>query len=287
MKTVRVFRSLAVCLLAACWHSGSAGAAPASAPGTIGGFKIGMQAYTFRSNTFEEAVAKTAALGLRYIEGYPGQPLSASMPGVAWSPDASPAAREKARQILRSHKVQMHNFGVVGLPDNEDECRKVFDFAREMGVKVIVSEPSDKAWPLVERLAREYRVKVAIHNHPAPSHYSNPAFELKALHGRDSSIGACADIGHWVRSGYDPLDALRKLKGRILAMHLKDPGRKGPGARDVVFGTGVIDLPGVFKELKKQKFDGVISIEYEAAQPDPAEPVRQSLDYLRRILSRA
>ncbi|MCC6484187.1 MAG: sugar phosphate isomerase/epimerase [Armatimonadetes bacterium] len=277
-----LFRNLALSFVAVC--ALGSGAFCASRPAGSDNLKIGLQAYTFRSHTFEEAVAKTSSLGLRYIEGYPGQKLSGSMPGVIWSPDASAGARRKARQILQNYGVQMHNLGVVGLPGNEEECRKVFDFAKEMGVKVIVSEPEDAAWPIVERLTKEYNIKVAIHNHPAPSHYFDPSFEMKVLSKLNRRIGACPDVGHWARSGFDPLNSLKMLRGRVLAMHIKDLNRNVPEAHDVVFGTGVINFPAIFQELRKQSFEGVISIEYEGDQPDPFEQVQKSLQYLRAVV---
>lgn len=257
-------------------------------PPDIGKFRIGMQAYTFRGNTFEEAVEKTAMLGLTYIEGYPGQRIRAASPDIgAIGPDMSAEARSAVKAMLSTHGVKLHNFGVVGLPNNEAESRKVFDFAKDMGIEIIVSEPAPDAFPLVDKLVREYNIKVAIHNHPKPSHYNDPNTVLEAIKGLDKRIGASPDIGHWMRSGFDPITSLKLLKGRVLSMHIKDVDKMNDrGAVDAPFGKGATDLPAIFKELEKQRFDGVISIEYEGSQPDPTKPVEESVKYLRKLLTK-
>lgn len=254
-------------------------------PPNIGKFRVGIQTYTFRGDTFQIAVARISALKVKYVEAYPGQPLSASMPGVTVGPGMSPDARQKMRQILDSRGVILHNFGVVGLPNNEAECRKVFDFAKEMGIQIIVSEPEDAAFPLIERLVKEYGIRVAIHNHAKPSHYWDPNVVLANVKGRDVRIGASPDTGHWMRSGVKPVEGIRKLKGRMNSVHLKDVKEMNvPETRDWPLGQGIADVPAILKELEAQKFDGTIIIEYEASQPNPTDDVAQCIGYLRKLL---
>jgi len=107
-------------------------------------------------------------------------------------------------------------------------------------------------------------MKIAIHNHPKDSHYWNPETVLAAVEGASERVGACADTGHWVRSGLDPIECLRSLEGRIASLHFKDlNARTGDGLHDVPWGTGESDAAGQLAELKRQGFKGVISIEYE------------------------
>src|SRR5690606_14641597 len=99
----------------------------------------------------------------------------------------------------------------------------------------------------------------AIHNHPKPSHYWNPDQVLAAISGASPRVGACADIGHWVRSGLDPIECLKKLEGHIIEFHMKDLNEKGvEEAHDVPWGTGVSNIAGVMKEMKRQGFKGVV-----------------------------
>jgi hypothetical protein len=133
-----------------------------------------------------------------------------------------------------------------------------------MGIENIASEPSEDTFDLLDRLCQEYRIGVAIHNHPKPSHYWNPDTVLKVCKGRSRWIGACADTGHWMRSGVDPLEAIKKLKGRIIYFHLKDLNEFGNrSAHDLPWGTGKANMKQILQYLAESKFRGVFSVEYE------------------------
>jgi sugar phosphate isomerase/epimerase len=227
-------------------------------------WKLGMQAYSFNRFTFFEAVDKTKALGMGYIEAYPGQRLSKEKPDARFDHNMSSVIMKDVKIKLQDASIKLVNYGVVGLPNDEQECRKVFNFAREMGIETIVSEPPEDAFDLIERLCEEYKINVAIHNHPKPSHYWNPDTVLKVCKGRSKRIGSCADTGHWMRSGVNPVEAVRKLKGRIISLHFKDLNEFGNrGAHDVIWGTGQADAKAILAELSRQNFKGVFSIEYE------------------------
>ena len=222
-------------------------------------WKLGMQAYSFNRFTFEEAVAKTKALGMRYIEVYPGQTLSKEKPDVKTDHNMSSQDKQLMMQMLRQAGVKLMNYGVVGLSNNEAECRKVFDFAKDVGIETIVSEPPEEAFDLIDRLCEEYKINVAIHNHPKPSPYWDSETVLKVCKGRSGRIGACADTGHWMRSELNPLEQIKKLEGRIISLHFKDLDQ----GHDVIWGTGKCDAKAILTELKRQNFKGVFSIEYE------------------------
>ena len=184
------------------------------------GWQLAIHAYTFRKFSIFECIDKTAALGLNYMS------LSGSVnlggtntPTTVQLPAADSAAIQKA---TAAKGIKLVNIGVVKLPPNETESRKVFEFAKRMGIDTLVAEPEPAALDLVERLCKEYNLKVAIHNHPKPSYYWNPETVRQAVQGRTPLMGACADTGHWLRSGLDPVECLRKLDGRVICLHFKD-----------------------------------------------------------------
>ena len=224
------------------------------------GWKLATQCWSFHKYTFYEAVDKTAALGVDWIEAFPGQKLGGPHPDSAkFGPGMSKKLQKAVKQKLDDADVRLINFGVVGLPNNEKKCRQVFEFAEEMGIQTIVSEPPMEAMKMIDGLCQEYGIKVAIHNHPKPSTYWNPDTVLKAVKGCSKMVGACADTGHWVRSGIDPLKALKKLEGRIVSLHFKDI----KDGHDVPWGTGEGKARALLEELDRQGFEGVFSIEYE------------------------
>jgi sugar phosphate isomerase/epimerase len=253
----------------------------------ISGFAVGCQAYTFRAFTAFEAVEKTAEAGGRVIEFYPNQPLSRDHGDVRMGPGMPARALADLKEHLKKHDILPVNFGVVPLPNDEAQTRRVFEFARDLGVPAITSEPPPEAMDLIERLVREFDIRVAIHNHARrpdrPNyHHWDPNFVLSLVQDRDPRIGACADTGHWVRSGIRPVDALKILEGRVLSSHLKDLNEFGRRqAHDVPYGTGVSEIAAILTELKRQGFDGNISVEYEHNWEHSVPEVAQCIGFIR------
>lgn len=225
------------------------------------GWKLSCQAYTFREMSAFETIDTIHNLGIRYIEFYPGQRFSKEKPEVKLDHNMSPELMEELQLKLKSANVTAVNYGVVGLGTDETGARKVFDWAKKMGLQTIVAEPAEEAVPMLDRLCQEYNINIAIHDHPKPSHYWNPETVLKVAEGRSKRIGSCSDTGHWYRSGLVPVECLKKLEGRIISMHFKDLDEN---KRDVPWGTGKCDARGMLEEIKRQGVKPVISIEYES-----------------------
>jgi sugar phosphate isomerase/epimerase len=250
-----------------------------------GGFFIGCQAWTWNNFTVFEAIEKTAQAGGKIIEFFPGQKLSPEEPNVSWDQNASPETIQKVKDKLAEYHIRAVNFGVTGISKDPAEARKLFEFAKTMGLRAITTESVD-AIDTFEPLVKEYDIMVAFHDHPRRPNDPNykmwdPTYILSVVKNRDKRIGACADTGHWVRSGLRPIDCLRILKGHIISSHLKDLNEMGPAAHDVPFGTGVSDVPAILDELKRQGFDGNISIEYEYQMDRSMPMVAQCIGYVR------
>src|SRR6266571_71291 len=250
----------------------------------IGGFFIGCQAYTFNRYTVFEAIEKTAAAGGRVIEFFPGQKLSPAEPNVKWDHDASDETIAKVKAKLAEHKIKAVNYGVVGIPKDEAGARKVFEFAKKMGLRAVTTESTD-AIDTIEKMVKEYDVMVGFHDHPRrPDHPDyrmwDPYYILEVCKNRDPRIEACADTGHWQTPGLNPVYCVRVLKGRIISSHLKDKTDYGSG-HDVPYGQGVGEIKRVLDELKKQGFEGNISIEYEYNWDNSVPDVAKCIEFVR------
>ena len=279
--------SIILCVAALGWATALSGRAENKIPDeyATGGFFIGCQAYTFKNFTVFEAIEKTAEAGGRVIEFFPGQKLSKEEPNTVWDHNASPETIQKVKDKLARHKVKAVNYGVVQIPKDEAKARKIFEFARAMQLRAVTTESVD-AIETIEKLVKEYDVMVGFHDHPKRPNDPNyrmwdPQYILSVVRDRDPRIGACADTGHWVRSGLQPVECLRILKGHIISSHLKDLNEKSPKAHDVPYGTGVSDVPGVLDELKAQGFTGNISIEYEHNWENSVPEVAQCIGFVR------
>ena len=251
-----------------------------------GGFAIGAQAYTFNRFSVFEAIEKTAAAGGKVIEFYPGQKLSTQEPNVKWDHNASEDVIQKVKAKLAEHHVLAVNYGVVGIPKDESQARKIFEFAKRMGLYAVTTESVD-AIDTIEKMVKEYDIKVGFHDHPKQAKNPNykmwdPKYILSVVKNRDRRIGSCADTGHWLASGVDPVEAIKILRGRVISSHFKDRNVLGEaGHHDVPFGTGVGNISGILDELKRQGFQGNISVEYEHNWDNSVIDVAQCIGFVR------
>jgi sugar phosphate isomerase/epimerase len=268
------------------WLSAAtAPAAPIPDDCKTGGFAVGCQAWTFNKYTVLEAIDKTAEAGGKIIEFYPGQKFSANQPELAWDHNATGDMIATVQARLKKDGVRAVNYGVVAIPNNEVEARKTFEFAKKLDLYGITTE-SVESIDVIEKLVKEYDIRVGFHDHPKradePAYRMwDPNYVLSVVKHRDPRIGSCADTGHWVRSGLDPVECLKILRGRVISSHLKDLNAKSPDAHDVPYGTGVSDIPTMLAELQRQGFAGNISIEYEYDWTNSVPEVAQCVGFVR------
>lgn len=246
------------------------------------GFAIGVQAYSFNRYTVFESIEKTAQTGGKVIEFYPGQKLSKDDP-TPWNHKASDEIIEKVQAKLKEHGVKAVNYGVVGGKDAA-EWEEIFTFARKLGLYAITTEQVDKL-DIIEPLVKDFDIRVGIHDHPRQVNNPNyrvwdPHYIVEVTKNRDRRIGACADTGHWQTSGLNPVYCLRVLKGRIISSHMKDKVDYGP-SHDVPYGTGVGEIGRCLDELKKQGFEGNISVEYEYNWTASVPDITKCVDFVR------
>lgn len=225
-------------------------------------WKLGVQMWTFRMFTFEQALDKVDSCGIKYIEAFWGQPLGAGLKD-SFGLRMSDASKSKIKELMQQKGISIVAMGVI-VPRTREEWKAAFDLAKEFGLSYITAEPLKNQWDMVDSMAGSYGIKVAIHDHPKPNAYWSPDSVLAATQGHPN-IGSCADIGHWARNGINPVDALKKLEGHIIGVHLKDIVKfDDTHADDTVVGRGVIEFTPIFQELKRQNFNGMLSIEHES-----------------------
>jgi len=250
----------------------------------IGGVNLSVQAWTFNRFTAFEAIEKARAAGVKNIELFPGQKMApGDDTGVGPGMGAERTAALKAK--LAAEGIKALGFGVTGVSRDEAEARRLFAWAKEMGIEVINTESTD-AIDTVEKMVKEFDIKVGYHNHPGgpenPSYKVwDPAYVYDLVKDRDIRIGACADTGHWVRSGIKPMDALFTLKGRVVSSHLKDLNVFERGGHDVPFGTGVSDVPSILAHFRSINVTGPVSIEYEHNWDTNLPEVAQCVGFVR------
>jgi type 1 glutamine amidotransferase/sugar phosphate isomerase/epimerase len=214
------------------------------------GWRLGIEAYTFHKYTLFEAIEKTAQLGLPYMGGLSFQKVSKEIP-KNFDYNLNDDELKQIRLKLDSAGIHLLTYYFHDIPGDQAGCRKVFEFGRKNGIETFMSEPNPKALDTIEKFCDDYDIKVAIHNHDrkASPQYWHPENILKLCQGHSKRIGACGDLGYWMRSGIDPLKALNILKDRLITVQMHDLHEISPEGHDVPWGTGVGKTEQFIKEI--------------------------------------
>lgn len=245
-----------------------------AAAADYGGLVIGLQSYTFRNLSLEQTLAAMRNnLKIHAAEFFP-QHLAGTSPA-------------RIKDLLDAHGVVPLSYGVIPFTNDHEANRKMFELARAYGMTNLSCDPDPDSLASIDALAGEYGMTVAIHPHGPGHRWGTMAQLEKAFAGRSNRVGLCADTGHMVRAGEDPLAVMRRFKDRLHALHLKDFKQMGDGQTwaDVPAGTANLDVDGIVKFLIDAKSRAAVFIEYEGLNPAPS--ARQSLDRVKEAVKKA
>lgn len=245
--------------------------------GVSADIELGLQTWTLRNMTFDQVVAFAVKHQVKNLQLIPNH--------IDHTAPVEELKRKKA--ILEEKGLVAYTFGVAGTSMDKEKNRKLFEFAKVMGMKMIVVEPRDlKEWDNLEELVKEYDVKLAIHNHGKGSVYGDPATVRKILAARDPRIGVCMDVGWVTGAGFDAAKVFEEYNGRVFDFHLKDKKiEKSADGKDILLdvelGSGAANYKGLFAALKKSGWKGVMSIETDNATfaKDPNEFVSKGIRF--------
>ncbi|EPR65538.1 sugar phosphate isomerase/epimerase family protein [Cyclobacterium qasimii] len=245
-------------------------------------WNIGVALYSFNRFPFPITLEKAKTTGVKYVEGFDFHKLGEDFGDKTMS-DLSPSDAKAVRKLLKTNGLKMKSM-YVGKAKDKESWQKAFELAKSLKIEYLVAEPKREHWDMVDQLAGEYKIKIALHQHSkeAGSIYWHPDSVLSAIKNHPN-FGACGDLGHWTRSGLNPIESLKKLEGHLISLHLKDLDAAKQSANDVMVGEGIIDFEGVVKELKRQQFDGEIYAECEHKMEDNLEDVNHAVKYFGNL----
>jgi inosose dehydratase len=246
---------------------------------SYGGFAMGIQSFTLRAFGLEPMLDAVQRLGLAHVELIPETKVLFYELGSHFPVTDDAAEIARVRAALAARSVRAAASGVHGVTD-EAEARRLFAFARAAGIPLLTIMPDDEALDALDRLCAEHpEVRLGIHNHGPYFRYDKIADVEASLADRHPSFGACVDAGHFIRSGEDPAEALRRLGPRVHGVHLKDFADEGLFAESRILGRGKLDLDAFFRALREIGFGPAqaLSLEYEANADDPIADVEACL----------
>jgi len=247
-------------------------------------WKSGVALYSFNKFPFPETLQKADSAGLKYVEGFSFHKLGSEF-GDKTLLQLDDEEIGKFKKMIQDQGLSMRSIYVADAKTPE-QWQHYFEMGKKLGLEFFVSEPRPDEWNLLDSLGRVYNIKTAIHEHAqGQSYYWHPDSVLKAAAGRPF-IGACADVGHWTRSGLDPVECLKSLENNIISVHLKDVSVAGElNPEYVVVGQGVLDFKGISSELKRQNFEGYVYVEQEANWFHNLPDVKAGLEYFNKVAS--
>lgn len=196
------------------------------------------------------------------------------------------SAKEKINEVVKEYHdggISIYGVGVIYMK-NKEEVDQAFEYAKNVGVSIIIGVPEHDQIDYVEQKVKSYNIKLAIHNHgPEDKMYPNPQIAYDLVKNKDPRMGLCLDIGHAQRAGVDPDKAVLKYNKRIFDLHIKDVTKAEQDGKAIEAGRGIINFPALVRALRKIKYPGHCSIEFEKDMKDPLPGIAESVGYFKGV----
>jgi len=243
------------------------------------GLKVGVATYTLRELPIEDAIQGVKRVGLRYV----------SIKNVKNHIDLSHSSDERKHRakMFRDAGLIPLSVGNVSMRTGESDIRKAFEFARDIEVPTIVCSPSHDVIPLLDKMVKEFDIKLAIHNHGPEDKgfFPSPFDVMRAVQDFDKRIGLCIDVGHTARAGVDPAESILQCRDRLYDVHLKDISAMGDKNTPIEAGRGILDSKSILAALLKIQYQGLVGFEYEKDGKDPIPGLAESVGYSKGLMA--
>lgn len=252
--------------------TGQAASMPTKPHGAI---NIGIAGYTFLEykDNIDKVIEVMKAVDVKNI----------SLKNFQFPYDSNQQHVDEVIGKFKSAGITVYGLGVIYLK-TEKEVDNAFNYAQMAGVKIIIAAPDLAVLNYVEKKAKEYAIKVAIHNHgPEDKLFPDIDSIFDKIKAMDPIMGICLDIGHTFRCGHDPAAMFLKFKDRIYDMHIKDVDEPVEKGQNVVNGRGKMDFVNLAKALNKSGYSGMCSLEYEQ-KGDPGMGVAESVGFFKGVV---
>jgi sugar phosphate isomerase/epimerase len=240
--------------------------------------RLGLASYTFRNFTRAQLIAFMKQLNVFALNA---KDVKDHLPMDS---------REEAAALAdyAASGVKLHAAGTIYFAKDEDaDIRTKFEYCKRGGISVIVAgDPTPETLPRIEKFAKEYDIRIAIHNHgPEDKLWHSPLDVLKAVKDMDPRMGCCIDVGHTVRAGTDVVQAIHAAGPRLFNLHMKDLTDFESKGSQVAVGDGIMPVRRMFEALIAIKYKGFVDLEYEVHPDDPMPGVISSFAYMRGVLA--
>jgi len=238
-------------------------------------FKVSMAGYTFLFFDIDKTLEMLKRINVNYL----------CIKDFHLPLNATQAECDAFQSKLKSNGVTGYGVGPIYMDRSVNQIDEAFEYAKRAGVKLIVGIPKYEDLPYVDKKVKEYGFTYAIHLHgPDNPLYPNAKNVWDSVKNLDPRIGMCLDIGHDARDGFDPVEDLENYYTRVFDIHIKDVTAPTKEGTTCEMGRGILDIPAFVKTLRKVKYAGACSLEYEKDPRDPFPGVCESIGYFRGVM---
>lgn len=253
--------------------------AASPAPAARRTLRLGVASYTFAKLPVAGVIAALQRFGLDAVSLYKSH--------APWG-DGTPAQCRAVVQQFADAGIAVTSTGMIEITNDEAAARRALDNVRGAGLKQFCARQKPDALPLLDRLVKEYDLRVAIHNHGPTEDFPTGSEVWKAIQPFDHRIGLCLDIGHGFRAGEDVVDTVHRAHERLYEVHLRDTKARGGTMKDpdaTVVGRGAVDVRGVLAALLEIGYPFQAEFEYEKKEDDRLPGLAESVGYVRGVLA--
>ena len=234
---------------------------------------LGIAGYSFLNFTIEQSIAIMQRVGIS----------SLSIKDFHLPLNSTQEKIEEVKAKFHAANISIYAVGVIYMK-SEAEVKNAFEYAKKVGVGLIVCAPDYDLLEALEQQVKSTNIRAAIHNHgPEDKLYPGPKDVYDRIKNLDKRIGLCLDIGHAMRANVEPSKAVAEYGSRIYDMHIKDVSAAVNEGKSIEVGRGIIDYVSLITELKKIKYSGNCSFEYENLMKDPLPGIAESEGFFRGV----
>jgi sugar phosphate isomerase/epimerase len=234
-----------------------------------------MAGYTFKEFTVEQTIVMMNRIGITNL----------SVKDFHMPMNSTQAEINSVLDKFRKAGINVYTVGVVYMK-SKDEVDQAFEYAKMAAVKMIVGAPDYELLSYVEKKVKTYDFRLAIHNHgPDNPLYPNATDIWNHIKDLDPRMGICIDIGHTTRDGQDPSVDIERYSKRIFDIHVKDVDKASKDGKTVETGRGIIDIPKFIATIRKVKYSGKCSLEFEKDMTDPLPGIAESIGYFKGVMA--
>jgi hypothetical protein len=240
--------------------------------------KIGVAAWSFVKFKLDPSLDMLSRVNIKYL----------SIKDFHLPINSTPAQIAGFFEKLKAKGITGYGVGPIYMK-SEADVDQAFEYAKRVGVTLLVGVPEHELLGYVEKKVKEYDFHYAIHNHgEKDKRYPTVESIYEKVKDLDTRIGICHDIGYSIQMGFDPAALTLKYGHRVYEMHIKDMVKSPSGEwLDCEIGRGAIDFTALVKALRKTNYQGVCSIENEMNNLDPLPSIAESAGYFKATVKMA